>query len=246
MGMSRVEPRALDRMGRWYGMPDVRMRMREPLPTYQATIVRMPPWGGPTDSIVDLTREHNAPMSMRDGAVTLRSWGFVATDAWGVFPDGRVIVVRGATYSPEIVEPDGRRRVAASVPFDAIAPSAKDKEGQLVASGSFMQGAVGRTRDGTTLSFKVDVVPPDEWQATRPPLLSDVVRIDSRNRAWVHVLDAQRAKGERFDLLDANGRLVDAVRLPKGTTLVAMGNGTWYGTREDADGLVFLQRFPLP
>ena len=60
------------------------------------------------------------------------------------------------------------------------------------------------------------------------------------------VHDVSRASGDRYDLLDATGRRVDAIRLPAGVKLLAMGRTVIYATREDGDGLVHLLRYPLP
>lgn len=38
----------------------------------------------------------------------------------------------------------------------------------------------------------------------------------------------------------------DSIRMPQGMALVGMGDGVLYATREDADGLVYLQRYALP
>jgi hypothetical protein len=60
------------------------------------------------------------------------------------------------------------------------------------------------------------------------------------------VADAATATGDRFDLLDANGRRLQAVRLPEGMRLVGMGKEVLYLTKEDEDGLLHLLRYPLP
>ena len=50
----------------------------------------------------------------------------------------------------------------------------------------------------------------------------------------------------RFDLLDADGRLVDAVTFPEGAVMLGFGKGVVYATRKDEDDLLYLQRFRLP
>ena len=56
----------------------------------------------------------------------------------------------------------------------------------------------------------------------------------------------QLRAGDRFDLLNAQGKRIDALRLPAQVTLVGMGRGVFYATREDEDGLLHLLRYPLP
>lgn len=181
----------------------------------------------------------------KDGVVQMPATGFPALDAWAVFPDGRVLLIRGADYVPEIIRPDRSRVRAAAIPHTRLPLTAADKEASMKqaraqAAGMRMPAPPG----GAPPRF--EAVEPAEWQATLPPLASTTIRVDSRARAWVHVRERDAAAGERYDLLDADGRLVDAIRLPKGLKLIAMGKGVLYGTREDEDGLIYLVRLPLP
>ena len=53
----------------------------------------------------------------------------------------------------------------------------------------------------------------------------------------------ERAQGA---CLSCRPRRIGAGRMRKGVKLVGMGNGVLYATREDADGLIWLQRYALP
>jgi hypothetical protein len=70
--------------------------------------------------------------------------------------------------------------------------------------------------------------------------------VDSKLRAWVPVLRRPADAGERFELLDADGRYLDSVVLPKDVTLLGFGRGVAYTQKKDEDELLWLQRHPLP
>lgn len=90
-----------------------------------------------------------------------------------------------------------------------------------------------------------EIEEPEEWEEFLPPVGSNTL-VDSRSRAWIEIIDAGRDAGTRYDLFDEDGRRVDSIRMPQGMALVGMGDGVLYATREDADGLVYLQRYALP
>lgn len=246
-GMGRMSPRGVDAQGNWYG-PALNMRsQREWIgTTYEETIVRSRPLAERMDTISAVRVPKLSDSRFSQGVLTFKSHGIVTGDAWGVFPDGRLIVVRTDTYTPELIGRDGRRVVAPPLPFTPVPISERDRQAHLDSIGAMVRGAQVRARGGGPVDFTANVTGPAEWQEFHPPLLSTEIHVDSRGRAWVHVRDRDRASGERYDLLDSRGRLIDPIRLPKGTKFAAMGSNAWYGTREDADGLVYLQRFPLP
>lgn len=241
-------PEMSDARGRWYAMfQGMTMGGGAVQVADSFAIVRLEAGRESHDTLATLPVPRSAPTERVGGKLRVRAAGFPARDAWGVFPDGSVLIVRGASYRPEIVRPDGSRVQASPIPHTPVAVTAADRaahlkeiEGRMSRMGAMMGAELGAPASG------VEVLPPDPWPEHHPPILSTRIAVDSRGRAWVHVMDRDRASGERYDLLDAQGRLMDAVRLPKGTKLAAMGKGVVYLTREDEDGLIFLRRHPLP
>ena len=241
-------PEMSDASGRWYALYQGMTVGGGAVQTADAyALVRITPSTGAVDTIARLPLPRSQRTERTQGKMRVYATGFVARDAWGVFPDGSVLVVRGADYVPEVIRPDGSRAVAPPVPYARVPVTAADRaahvkeiEGRMGRMGAMLSAELGAATSG------VEVVPPDAWQEVHPPLLGTRIPVDSRGRAWVHVMDRDRAAGERYDLLDAQGRPVDAVRLPKGMRLVAMGNGVLYLTREDEDGLLYLRRYALP
>jgi hypothetical protein len=247
MGIGRPTPVAIDDRGNWYAIL-IRFGSQRASPggTYPTALARLRPHASGGDSLATIREAKFVEAGMSNGVITNRSVGFEPTDVWGVFGDGRVLVVRSDTYTPEIVDPNGATRVAAPVSFTPVPVTASDRERNLDSLRRMYAAARFVSRDGDQRRPQVSVNGPNVWQEHHPPVIGDAILIDTRQRAWVHVMDGRRAEGERYDLLDREGRRVDAIRLPKGTRLVAMGRDAWYGTREDEDGLVYLQRFPLP
>jgi hypothetical protein len=242
----RPSPDAIDARGRWYAQKYDMTSGRGQRPTTAVTIARFSPATGKTDSLTYLTVKLPPATSLRSGVLAMRPWGFIAADAWGVFPSGTVLMIRGESYTPEVIGANGRSVVAPSIPFAPVRVTEADRAALMEATNAEARGTRAMDNQGRRVDFNVSVTEPESWQEFHPPLLSAEIHVDTRGRAWVHVLDGARASGERYDLLDAQGRLIDAIRLPKGTKFAAMGTDSWYGTREDEDGLVYLQRFPLP
>ena len=117
---------------------------------------------------------------------------------------------------------------------------------QLPADAEAIGAPFSSTRVNAAPMPRIEAVEPERWPSQLPPVRATTMLVDSRQRAWLLVHDDSRATGDRYDLLDASGKRIDAIRLPAGVKLLGMGRGVFYATREDGDGLVHLLRFPLP
>jgi hypothetical protein len=241
-GLARMIPREVDASRRWY----------VPLRTVTAgdttSLVRLDARTRQQDTLKRFATPQLRPVRSAAGVVKVRVPGFPPRDAWGVFPDGRVLFVHGATYRPEIIHADGTRTQAAPVLFTPVPVTALDRTRHLREAVVELERRLARefagSRGGTMP--RVEAEPPDTWPAHMPPVRDPVIRVDSRQRAWVLVADPARAAGDRYDLLDANGRRVDVVRLPERVHVVGVGRGVLYAAHEDEDGLLHLRRYPLP
>jgi hypothetical protein len=245
-GAFAILPRAADASGRLYGeFRDWVRADRGLVQAESAAVVRVAGRRRDTLALVQpLMRPHR---TARD-RFTLRASAFATQDAWGVFPDGRLIVVRGSTYRPELVLPDGSRRVAAAIPFRPLPVTARDRQDNMTEA----QRALAETRRNARSAAAAQqanalrVAEPESWPQFKPPLRDAVILIDAKQRAWVSVYDAEENSGLRYDLLDRNGVRVGAVRIPRGERLVGFGNGTVYTVRIDEDDLSFVRRYSLP
>lgn len=240
--LGRAIAREADARGRWYsvarGVVHTAQTMRA---ADTAALVRIDPGTGRQDTLIMLAAPPAPAPAVVDGVVRFRAPGFVTQSAWGVFADGRVLVIHGDRYQPESVAADGTRRLGAAIAYAPVPVTASDREAHLAQVRGMMARATGASGAPAPA-----VLEPERWQTHMPALKSEYLRIDSRDRAWAHVSHADATMGERYDLLDASGRRIDAIVFPRGVTLVGMGRGVLYATRADEDGLLFLQRYRLP
>ena len=213
-------------------------------------VVRVSPGISRRDTLIGYATPRFRPTRGPAGTIRVVAAGFPPVDAWGAFPDGRVLFVHGDTYRPEIFHPNGTRTPGTAIPFTPARVTATDRAAHLRETEAELRRMVGMelasgAKGGAPMP-KIEAVEPEQWPTHLPPLRSAAILVDSRSRAWVMVHDVSRASGDRYDLLDATGRRVDAIRLPAGVKLLAMGRTVIYATREDGDGLVHLLRYPLP
>lgn len=236
----RAYPRAADATGHLYAL------QQRPTDGDTATLLRLRVRDGATDTLARVPVPQLRPERAGAGVIRVRPPGFPALDAWAVFADGRVLIVRAAGYLPEILHPDGRRQRAAAVPFTPIAVTEAMRQAQLREAVREMQRRLLREAGGgrAVALPRVEAAEPASWPTQLPPIASTVVPVDSKQRAWVHVRDA--GSGARYDLLDASGRRVASLRLPPELRLVALGRESVYAATEDEDGFLELRRYPLP
>ncbi len=244
--LRRPMVRELDEAGNTYG--ELReMSIAAGRVTMSDSVVLIRSTKGKADTLAKMPSFLTAP-EMGAGGIKIRLPGFPPMDAWGVFPDGRVLVVRGATYTPEIFLADGSRRKVTAIAFPAVRVTAADREKLMADTRKgvelAMSGARGMAGAGGGEMPKVEVVEPETWQPNKPPLTGTVIMVDEKNRAWVPVLSSNKLV--RFDLLDADGRLIDAISFPEGAVMLGFGKGVVYATRKDEDDLLYLQRYRLP
>lgn len=246
--MSRPMTRSLDATGRWYGEARAmsfeggKFTMAD-----TALVLRTNPRTMRADTIARIPSFLKAPQ-MSAQLMRLTVPGYPAFDAWGNYPDGRVIVLRARGYVPEMVGVDGRVRRGAALPYARMAITAADKR-QMMDSvrrtiDEGMRQAAGAGMTGGQQMPRFELVEPTPWQTEKPPFTSERVLIDPKGRAWVPVVD--RTPGQRFDILDADGRVVDAIKLPAKVSLLGFGATSVYTARTDADDLMYVRRHPLP
>lgn len=184
-----------------------------------------------------------------------RLTSFDPVDVFGVFPDGRVIVVRGETYSPTIIAHDGSRIEAAPVPHTRVPLKRAEAEyvidstarltGQLVVSALAQTEIGARAGLNAPPSVALPSPLPEHW-----PIFvrgSPEILVDSRDRAWVPIRESPfDSTGVRYDLLDGEGRFLQAVHIPHSFVLVGFGREALYVARRDGDDLLWLRRYRLP
>ncbi len=91
----------------------------------------------------------------------------------------------------------------------------------------------------------IQMVPISELPDYKPVFGNSSVRSDADGRVWVRTIPTKPTPGPVYEVLDGNGKLVDRVMVPAGTTIAGFGQGgvVYLGVR-DATGLK-LQRIVL-
>jgi hypothetical protein len=240
--------RTVDAQGRWYGEGrDMSFEGGRLTFGDSVVVVRTDPRTAKTDSLIRFFNIVQAPEMASAQVIRIRVPGYPKTDIWGVFPDGRVLLLRASGYVPEIVLPNGQRRRAAAVPYPRLPVTEADKRTMMdsvrKALDEGLRQSAGMVPAGTQMP-RFDLVPPEPWQTEKPPFTGDRVLVDPRGRAWVPVID--RSPGQRYDLLNADGVIVDAIKLPPRVQLLGFGASGMYTALRDADDLLVIRRHPLP
>lgn len=79
-------------------------------------------------------------------------------------------------------------------------------------------------------------VAPSELPDYRPAFSNGSVRADAEGKLWVRIISPKPSTGPEYDVIDRNGKLVDRVVLPAGTTIAGFGAGgiVYLGVRDAA------------
>ena len=173
--------------------------------------------------------------------------GLVASDPWTVFPDGRIAIVRGATYTVEFIAADGKK-TSARVAYDPIKVTAADQKAEMDEARRAMaeQGKTVQKMMPPNVTMDFELLPPAEWPANYPPVSPLGALAAPDGRLWVKRGTPFRLGREQWDVIDPAGKLIARWRLPAKTTLVAVGQGVVYTVRTDEDDLRYLQRIEVP
>lgn len=240
--------RTVDAQGRWYGEGrDMSFEGNKLSFGDSVVVVRTDPRTAKADSLIKFYNIVQAPEMASPQAIRMRVPGYPKYDIWGVFPDGRVLLLRANGYVPEIVMPNGQRRRAAALPYPRLPVTEADKRTMMdsvrKAIDEGIRQSAGMVPAGTQMP-RFDLVEPEPWQTEKPPFTGDRVLVDPRGRAWVPVID--RTPGQRYDLLNADGAIVDAIKLPPRVQLLGFGASGMYTALRDEDDLLVIRRHPLP
>ena len=199
--------------------------------------VRFPVSGKP-----EISRSGNA-MKM-----TMAFPGLIASDPWAVFPDGRIAIVRGATYTIEFISPDGKKSTAGRIAYEPIRVTAADQKAELDEAKRLMeeQGKMAQKMMPAGFSMDLELLPPANWPSHYPAVGALGLLAAPDGRLWVRRAIPFRLGREQWDVIDAGGKLVASWRLPPKTTIAAVGQGVVYSVRTDDDDLRYLQRVEIP
>ena len=176
-------------------------------------------------------------------------------DAWGVAPDGSVVIARAADYHLEWISPTGAVTRGPPTPFAAVRIGTAEKEEYITENGRAGGGiAISiEMRDGVAaMNFarggagagprEIDQY---NWPDRKPPFYQGRIPIDPSGRAWVrrHV---RAGAPSTYDVFDRRGVRVGTVTLASGKRVIGFGRNAVYVVAYDEVDLNYLERYALP
>lgn len=205
-----------------------------------------------TFKIQDVTQAVSGGANTRD--VRISPIPLSSEDAWGVAPDGSVVLARAGEPRVEWVAPDGTVTRGPTVPLTPVRIGSAEKEEYLLEQGrsgggiavgvemrndqmsvTFSRGGAGaRRRDASQQS----------WPQAKPPFHSGRIPVDPLGRAWVrrHV---RAGEASTYDIFDRRGERVATVLLDHGKRVVGFGRESVYVVAFDDLDLSYLERYAL-
>jgi hypothetical protein len=174
--------------------------------------------------------------------------GLVAADAYAVFPDGRVAIARGSTYTVEFVGADGRRSAPAQIAYERVRVTDADHKAEMDEGkrAAEEQGTAVRKMMPAGVTMQLELLPPASWPEFYPPIAPLGALAAPDGHLWVKRATPARLAREQWDVISPAGKLVARWRLPTKTTLMALGAGVVYTVRTDEDDLRYAQQIVLP
>jgi hypothetical protein len=174
--------------------------------------------------------------------------GMVSADAWVVFPDGRIGVVRGNPYTVEFITPDGKSSAPVRIAFTPIPVTDADKKAEMDEAQRVAKEQISAAKKMMPAGFTMDfeMTPPASWPSVYPAITPLAAFAAPDGRLWVRRAIPIREGQEQWDVIDAAGKLVAKWKLPPKTTIVGVGTGVVYASRTDADDLRYAQRIEIP
>lgn len=216
-------------------------------------VVRVDPRAGDTRTEVARVRfpTSGQPQMERNGNAlkfTMAYPGLVASDPWAVFPDGRLAIVRGATYTVQFIGADGKASSPVRVAYEPIRVTEADQKAEMDEARRQMeeQNKAMQKMMPANVQMSFELLPPASWPDHYPPVAPLGILPAPDGRLWVKRGTPVRVGREQWDVLDQQGKLVARWRLPAKTTIVAIGQGVAYTVRTDEDDLRYVQRVELP
>jgi hypothetical protein len=176
-------------------------------------------------------------------------------DAWGVAPDGAVVVARAGEARVEWIEPSGRVVRGAAVPGNAVRIGTDEKEewlrdqsrsgGGVAVMMQIENGVISTNLSRGGGDGGAREIDQYTWPDRAPAFRAGRVPVDPLGRAWVarHV---PAGGASIYDVFDRSGARVGSFELAPGTRVVGFGASSLYAVSYDDFDLNYLERYPLP
>ena len=201
--------------------------------------------------IQDMTRTMSG--GANDQNISITQIPLSPEDAWGVAPDGSVILVRSGDYHLERIAPDGTVSRGPAVPFDPVRIGTAEKEeyvAELGRAGGGIRVGVEMNNGQMSVSFArggggAREIDRYTWPEEKPPFYSGRIPVDPMGRAWVrrHV---EAGEASTYDLFDSAGARAGTVLLEHGKRVLGFGQRGVYVVSFDEFDLNYLERYDMP
>ncbi|HSW30152.1 MAG TPA: hypothetical protein VLH75_11765 [Longimicrobiales bacterium] len=226
-------------------------------PPDSGDVLRLPRGGGAplTVATIKLQDQRTTRSGGADNqSVSIEPLPLTPEDAWGVAPDGSVVIARSGDYHVEWIAPDRTVRRGPAVPWEPVRISGADKEEYLAEAGRAGGVAVRIEIEDGRPSMSLSRGGPGggrreadryTWPDRKPAFQGGRIPVDPQGRAWVrrHVKAGDPAA---YDLFDRAGRRVASVTLGAGKRVVGFGARSVYVVSFDDFDLAYLERYALP
>lgn len=218
-------------------------------------VQRLPVGGGPTMTVArlrgpEITRTSSGGPNNRSeqsAPVPLSP-----TDGWAVARSGLVYVVRAADYHVDVRTPTGEVYRGAPVAYQPVPITEAEKAAYL--EERRRQGGVSvsveNNNGNMSFSLKRGAMPTGTfkdvtWPATKPAFSASDLWVDSMDRLWVRRY-TPAGTPFAYDIFLPNGNRAATIQVGPSRRIVGMGEQTVYLARNDADDLLYLERYLLP
>ena len=255
-GLVMALPHAVDGAGRLY-FRDMGGMGR---PADSAHILRLDLESGAVDSLVPFKlpgttrRESGGP---NNRSVQVARIPLSPEDAWGVSPDGRLVVARVGDYHVDWITEDGPVTSGPPVPYRPVAIGQGEKlewRNQRSENGGGLGMEIGMANGSVSIrAFRggsrrdADNLDGFDWPEVKPAFHGGAVPVlvDGRGRAWVR---RHREAGEPsvYDVFDGSASLAMRAEVGVGRRVVSFGDGRLYAVHMGDYGLQYLERHALP
>ena len=222
-----------------------------------ARILRLDPSTDGVDTVAAIKMEARTRQSSggpNNQSVNIQPVPLSGADAWGVAPDGRVVVARVGDYHVDWVGTDGSVTRGPAIDWDPVRIRQAEKEewaddratsgGGLRMAVSVQNGAMSMqaSRGGDAGGDDLDQY---SWPDAKPPFYQGRIPVDSQGRAWVrrHV---RAGEAPLYDVFGSDGSRLGQITLASGRRVVGFGDGTVYLVHTDEFGLQSLERHSAP
>lgn len=223
----------------------------------RGSILRISLASGTSDTVGTFKRRDMVVREI-EGGISMSPIPLSSEDAWGVAPDGSVVVARSQSYGVDWYLPDGIVIRGDTVAYEPVPITTAEKAeyfrdmrrhvgiGYMMSTGSdgSMIATFSRGGFGGGASEEPDY---DNytWPNVKSALHPMTVRVDPLGRAWVrrHV---PAGTGTRYDLFDRQGRLARALTLEGDRVVAGFGRESVYMVTFGDLDLAYLERYGLP